>query len=66
MSDLKMPKLDEKTQKFWTFSLRSSQNGIQYITATSTSEMPDGPGKIVLFDAKNGKFSGYGTMIPIN
>jgi hypothetical protein len=53
-------KLEEKTQKRWTFRLESSQEGIRYIFATSTSEMPGGAGKTIRFDAKNGRFSGYG------
>lgn len=57
---LKQLELDNVTQQRWNFSIVGGANGIQRIVATSTGMMPGGPGKTVTFDARTGKWGGYG------
>ena len=44
----------------WTFDIQLSDQGGR-ITATSTEEMSGGAGHQVVYDADNGKFTGYGS-----
>jgi prepilin-type N-terminal cleavage/methylation domain-containing protein len=52
--------LERVTEDRWTFSLTPGANGIRNIRATSTGLMPGGAGKLVVFDAERGTWSGYG------
>src|SRR5512138_2774848 len=54
-------KLDPIAEERWTFSITAGGQGINAIQATSIGRMPGGAGKIVRFDAANGKWTGYGT-----
>jgi prepilin-type N-terminal cleavage/methylation domain-containing protein len=52
--------LDQVTINRWNFTISSGGTGINTITATSTGQMPGGAGKTVTFNARTGKWSGYG------
>jgi type IV pilus assembly protein PilA len=52
--------LDQVTRNRWNFTIVGGGNGISTISATSTGQMPGGAGKTVTFNARNGKWSGYG------
>ncbi|UCC78480.1 MAG: prepilin-type N-terminal cleavage/methylation domain-containing protein [Candidatus Zixiibacteriota bacterium] len=52
--------LDRLTTERWNFTLVPGSQGIQRVRATSTGQMPGGAGKVVQFDAVQGKWSGYG------
>lgn len=53
--------LDRVTIGRWNFTISGSgQAGINTITATSTGLMPGGAGKTVTFDARTGRWRGYG------
>jgi Tfp pilus assembly protein PilE len=60
ISQLKKLNLEKVTEERWRFSIVPGTNGIQAIRATSTGLMPGGAGKIVMFDARRGTWSGYG------
>lgn len=45
----------------WIFTIIPNSRGIERLSATSTAQMPGGAGKIVEFDAVQGKWSGYGS-----
>ena len=49
--------LNRSTKLKWTFELQLPDR----LIATSTEEMKDGAGKVVLFDSLTGKFYGYGS-----
>jgi prepilin-type N-terminal cleavage/methylation domain-containing protein len=54
--------LDPIVKDRWTFNITAGGiGGISKIQATSTGKMPGGVGKTVVFDASQGKWSGYGT-----
>ena len=59
-AQLKKLHLEKVTDERWTFALVPGTNGIRNIRATSTGLMPGGAGKLVVFDAEQGKWSGYG------
>jgi prepilin-type N-terminal cleavage/methylation domain-containing protein len=52
--------LDPLTEDRWRFAITPGAQGIQSVQGTSTGQMPGGAGKIVRFDAQQGKWSGYG------
>lgn len=52
--------LDRLTRERWRFALVPGNQGIREVRATSTGQMPGGAGKVVRFDAVEGKWSGYG------
>ncbi len=52
--------LDPIIENRWQFQIVPGANGIQFIQATSTGQMPGGGGKIVRFDAVRGTWGGYG------
>ena len=52
--------VSRSTKLKWTFDIQLSDQGGR-ITATSTEEMSGGAGKVVVYDADNGRFSGYGS-----
>ena len=60
MRQLRKLKLEQLTIDRWGFTITPGANGIQAIRGTSKGLMPGGAGKIVLFDAQRGKWSGYG------
>ncbi len=45
----------------WQFTIIAGGQGIQSIVATSRNKMPGGAGKVVTYDAVQGKWRGYGT-----
>jgi len=57
-----LPKLqlDPLTEDRWEFAIVPGSQGIQRVQATSTGQMPGGAGKVVQYDAIQGKWSGYG------
>ncbi len=57
---LKRLQLDRITEDRWRFTIIPGSQGIQRVQATSTGQMPGGAGKIVRFDAQQGRWSGYG------
>ena len=52
--------VERSTKLKWGFDIQLSDQGGR-ITATSTEEMSGGAGHQVIFDADNGKFTGYGS-----
>jgi prepilin-type N-terminal cleavage/methylation domain-containing protein len=52
--------IDPATETKWSFQVGASQAGVTDIQAVSTEEMPGGAGKIVRYDPRTGKFTGYG------
>ena len=54
-------RLDPIVRDRWSFGLTTGGTGIRTIRATSTGLMPGGAGKIVTFNAQNGRWGGYGT-----
>ncbi len=52
--------IERSTKLKWSFDIQLSDQGGR-ITATSTEEMSGGAGHQVVYDADNGKFSGYGS-----
>ncbi len=52
--------LERITEERWKFIITPGTNGIRNIRATSTGMMPGGAGKLVIFDAERGTWSGYG------
>jgi prepilin-type N-terminal cleavage/methylation domain-containing protein len=56
----KVLSLDEATETKWHFEVEASGDHFTKVTATSTEEMPGGPGESLTYDVKNGKFEGYG------
>jgi len=53
-------KIDPATVTKWTFEFSKNRNELQLITAKSTNQMPGGEGNTITFDARTGKWSGYG------
>lgn len=60
INQLKKLNLEQITKDRWRFSITPGTNGIRNIRATSTGLMPGGAGKLVIFDAERGTWSGYG------
>lgn len=60
ISQLRKLHLEPVTEDRWRFSITPGSNGIRNIRATSTGLMPGGAGKLVVFDAERGTWSGYG------
>ena len=60
ITQLNRLQLDPLTVQRWSFVLVPGSQGIQSVQATSTGQMPGGAGKVVRFDAVQGKWSGYG------
>ena len=58
--DLNNLKLNDDVRNKWSFSIRSTSTGVQSISAVSTSEMKGGAGKMITFESKSGRWSGYG------
>ena len=52
--------LSRSTKLKWSFRIELNDEGGR-ITATSTEEMSGGAGHEVVYDADNGKFTGYGS-----
>jgi prepilin-type N-terminal cleavage/methylation domain-containing protein len=59
-NQLKKLNLEQITKDRWRFTITPGTNGIRNIRATSTGLMPGGAGKLVIFDAERGTWSGYG------
>ncbi|UCE66973.1 MAG: prepilin-type N-terminal cleavage/methylation domain-containing protein [Candidatus Zixiibacteriota bacterium] len=60
MRQLHRLQLDRLTEERWRFIIIPGTHGIQSVQATSTGQMPGGAGKIVRFNAQEGKWNGYG------
>jgi len=60
VQQLRKLELDPLTEDRWDFEIVPGAQGIQRVQATSTGQMPGGAGKVVRFDAVQGKWSGYG------
>ena len=60
ISQLTRLNLDPIVIDRWTFNIQPGSAGISKITANSTGKMPGGAGKQVIFDATQGKWTGYG------
>ena len=54
--------IPDSVMRNWDFSF-VGRNPIVQIEAVSTEEMPDGEGRVILFDLETGDFHGYGTPI---
>lgn len=59
-NQLRKLRLEKVTEDRWTFTITPGTNGIRNVRATSTGLMPGGAGKLVVFDAERGTWSGYG------
>jgi prepilin-type N-terminal cleavage/methylation domain-containing protein len=53
--------MDEGTQSKWNFEIGAAGKDFTTVQATSSEDMEGGAGKVVTFNVKEGKFSGYGT-----
>ncbi len=60
ITQLRRLHLEQVTTDRWNFTMTPGANGIQTLSATSKGLMPGGAGKIVSFDARRGRWSGYG------
>ncbi len=59
-NQLRKLRLEKVTEDRWTFTITPGTNGIRNVRATSTGLMPGGAGKLVVFNAERGTWSGYG------
>lgn len=60
VNQLRKLRLEQITEDRWRFAITPGSNGIRNVRATSTGLMPGGAGKLVVFDAERGTWSGYG------
>lgn len=52
--------IDQATLEQWDFQLVGSTTNIDQIMGTSTEKMKGGAGHVVIYEVREGKFTGYG------
>ena len=52
--------IDLATHEQWEFQIVGAQDQLDQISATSTEKMKGGAGEVVIYEVKEGRFTGYG------
>ncbi|RJP79814.1 MAG: prepilin-type N-terminal cleavage/methylation domain-containing protein [Candidatus Zixiibacteriota bacterium] len=60
LEDEEYLEIDDATREQWEFQIVGGPQQLDQIISTSTEKMKGGAGKIVMYDVRTGKFSGYG------
>lgn len=60
LEEMEYLEIDFATKEQWEFQIVGSATSIDQIMGTSTEKMKGGAGRVVIYEVREGRFSGYG------